>query len=747
MIPILYKNIEKDFVSNGLGGLSEATKCEVREERNGEYELEMEYPVSGSLFSEIKQRRIIYAIHDDNKDKQPFRIYRISKPINGVITINARHISYDLAKTTVSPFTATTLAVALSRLKSNVITGTPFTFWTDKVVTKDFKLAHPEAVRSVLGGIEGSILDTFGSMEFEWDHYQVKLWTARGADNGVQIRYGKNLTELEHVEDSGDSFTGVVPYWVASDGNKVVALSKAFIVNSDYTKVSEVYLNEDGIPYMDQDGNIYEGVAFEYEIVPLDLSADFETAPTAAQLEGAARSYIASSQNTVPDLSLTISFVNLWETNEYKDIAPLEHVKLCDTIQVLHEAIGVNAKAKVVEVVYDALRERYISMTIGEPKTTLSAVVAGQQEKQKTSVSTVELSAALNYASSLITGGLGGHVVINRNEDGEPNEILVMDTPDIGTAVNVIRINEAGIAFSTSGYDGPFNTAWTIDGTFIANYIQSGIISDEQGLNTWNLDTGELSITGQFNTNIDDDGFGIVIDDGELICYRQGVRVGTIKGTELSGDSGIRAFVLGADDDAEYVAFGLRNSSGKYVNKFGYKRTEDCIYCYASYFTMQNKRILNMNPNSTVYQRGYLVYGINNSHTYQIAYSGTTLWFYVDEASKYYLNQSYSDKRLKKYIKKINSDILDKVLQIEIKQFVLKEDETERPRFGVIAQDVQEVLGEEDNELIVHAPDSDILYVDNEQFLYARLAANERRIAELEAKIEKLEQMLTEVMK
>lgn len=746
MIPILYNSTEKNFANNGLGGLAEATRCEVREARNGEYELEMEYPISGSLFSEIKQRRIIYAIHDDNKERQPFRIYRISKPINGVITVNARHVTYDLAKTTVAPFTAETLALTLSRLKSNVITGTPFTFWTDKVMNKEFKLTTPESVRAILGGVQGSILDTYGPLEFEWDHYTVKLHASRGADNGVQIRYGKNLTELEQVEDSGDSFTGVVPFWLSSDGNKVVALNKALVVDSDYTKVSEVYLNEDGVPYMDGDGNIYEGEAYHYEIVPLDLSSEWETAPTAAQLEARAREYITSSSNTVPDLSLTISFVNLWETNEYKDIAPLEHVKLCDTIEVIHNAIGVKTKAKVVEVTYDALRERYIDMTIGTPKTSLSTVVAAQQESQKVAVSTADLSSALNYASSLISGGLGGHVVINRNEDGEPNEILVMDTAEIGTAVNVIRINNAGIAFSQSGYEGPFTTAWTIDGTFIANWITAGTISDDTGENKWNLDTGEMTLNGRFTTNIDDDGFGVAIDDGELQLYRQGVLVGVFKGTEVQSATDQFAVVLAAQSGTEYVGLAAQNSSGGYVPKLTWKATENAIVFSntLAQIAVNDVDMKNIGADSTVYGAGYLVYMMNTNNHIQIGYANNYIWFYLNGTSKYYLNQSYSDKRQKKYIKKINQDILDKVLKVEIKQFVMKDDETNRPRFGIIAQEVQEALGEEDNEVIVHAPeeDSDALFVDNEQFLYARIAADERRINELEARIEKLEKLL-----
>ena len=125
MKPILYPAGETQFKNNGLGRLSEATKCLVTEERNGQYELEMQYPVTGRHYKEIIEERIIAARHDDSDDVQPFRIYKITRPMNGIVTVSARHISYQLSKVAVMPFSAETCAGALGGMITNSVGDCP----------------------------------------------------------------------------------------------------------------------------------------------------------------------------------------------------------------------------------------------------------------------------------------------------------------------------------------------------------------------------------------------------------------------------------------------------------------------------------------------------------------------------------------------------------------------------------------------------------------------------------------------
>lgn len=488
MIPILFESSATTWTTNGLGRLSDAISCTVEEERNGVYELEMRYPMNGAHYDEVDIGSLIVCRHCDKTDLQPFRVYMISRPLDGVVTIHARHISYDLAGIVVKPFTAASITELFRVLPSNAIGSCPFTFTTDKTVLNEYEVTVPSSIRSLLGGSEGSILDVYGTGEYEFDGYTVNLHLHRGSNNGVTIRYAKNLTDLKQDYNGEGIFQGVAPYY--ADDATTVTLTEGAVTLSGVTNPV---------------------------IIPLDMSGDFESAPTEAELRTAATTWLNENAVTAPKNSLKVSFVQLWQTNEYKDYAPLQRVSLCDTVNIEYPQLGVSATAEVVKVVYNVLLERYDSMEIGDPRTTLASTLAATEKAVEgvtdgldTMVETM-MGAAIKAATDLLAGGLGGHVVINRNADGQPNEILIMDTDSVSTAMNVIRMNLNGIGFSTSGYNGPFDTAWTIDGNLNAAYITTGILSAIliQGPTSdtfWDLATGifqnygQTSVTAQVET-------------------------------------------------------------------------------------------------------------------------------------------------------------------------------------------------------------------------------------------------------
>lgn len=492
MIPILYEAGETSFTTNGLGGLPDAAYCVVTEERNGEYELAMEYPLSGLHYDLLKEGRIIYAPHDDTKLRQPFEIYRISSPMDGIVTVSARHISYLLSKITAMPFTASSVTQALQGLKNNAANTCPFTFWTDKGTTGNFSVEVPQSIRSMLGGQQGSILDIYGSGEYEWDHYTVKFHNNRGIDSGVTLRYGKNIEDLQKVTDAGEVWTGIVPYWQGTDDSSgqsvetVVTLSEKVVYASNPLQTANPL------------------------VIPVDFSGRFESMPTQAQLRLAAQQYVAANAKSTIPVSIEVSFVQLWQTEEYKNVAPLQRLSLCDTVTVYHEGLDVNVTAKIVKAEYDVIQERYSSMTVGDVRNTLAKTIAnisnGIEAVKKAAAKEAKtaVEAAVSHATELIRGGLGGNVVMNTDANGKPTEILIMDTDDISTAVNVLRINMNGIGFSETGYNGPFTSAWTIDGNFVADFITTGtlnaalikvgLLQDAAGINYWNMATGEFRL-------------------------------------------------------------------------------------------------------------------------------------------------------------------------------------------------------------------------------------------------------------
>lgn len=456
MIPILYSTSETSFTSNGLGRLTDCISCLVTEERNGIFECEFQYPITGKLYNEmVTNGGIISVTHDDAKDRQPFDIYKYSAPIDGIVTFNARHISYRLSGITVKPFTAASCALALQGIGTNSLSTNPFSFWTDKAVTSTFTLSVPTSAKAILAGQQGSILDVYGKGEYKFDKFDVKLYTNRGTNSGVTIRYGKNLSDTLVEKDNGEYYNAIVPYWKGEDGT-LVTLTGWYVVQT--------------------------GETLKY-CVPVDFSSEFQSQPTELELRTKAAAYLANNTPWLPKENIKVDFVQLWNTDEYKNVAVLERVKLCDTVAIYYPALGLtNSSAKVIKVVYDTLLERYTSIELGEPQQTLAESImqpyaqAIASISDKASVSFME--EAIQAATDLITGGLGGHVVINRNANGEPEEILIMDTDDTSTAVNVWRWNLNGLAHSHSGYNGPFDDiAITQDGKINASLITTGVIN------------------------------------------------------------------------------------------------------------------------------------------------------------------------------------------------------------------------------------------------------------------------------
>ena len=518
MIPILFARDSTEFTSNGLGRLTDATKCLVEEERNGIYELEMQYPINGQHFAEIEVGAIVCARHSDAEDAQPFRIYKITRPLNGVITIYGRHLSYDLNKITVAPFTEPSITQLFANLPTHAVNNCPFTFETDKTVANSYTVSVPSSIRSLLGGSEGSILDVYGTGEYEFNNYNVKLWLNRGTDSGVTIRYAKNLTELKQESEDTDSVTSVLPYWAGTDeeGNETSVVASSSVDSG--VGYAETYTNEWYTEYTDGT-EAYEGVISPSLCIPLDLSEEFEDAPTEEQLIAAAEAWLETHATVTPKVNLTISFVQLWQTNEYANYAPLQRVGLCDTVTVLYPALGVSAKTKVIRTKYDCLLERYTEMELGEPRSSLAQTILRTEDKvakvEQTAITESMMGAAIRQATELITGGYGGHVVISKNADGEPEEILIMNTDNIATAQYIIRMNLGGIGFS-SDFGQTYSTAWTIDGRFVADFITAGTLRsimiaapdiDGQTLTFWDLATGVFqnygvsTVTAQVETS------------------------------------------------------------------------------------------------------------------------------------------------------------------------------------------------------------------------------------------------------
>ena len=311
------------------GGLSPLS-CVVAEELNGAYELSMEHPYDETgKWKRIEKEKIIYV--DTPKGKQPFRIYN-TKPDMDSISVNARHIFYDLLDNFCAAIDTTgTAQSVLDAVENKLQYSTPFTFFTDITATGTMTEERKNPVELLLDGSDDvtSFVNVFGG-EIERDGYNVTLHLAMGEDRGYRISYGKNLVGLSVTEDISSVVTRY--YTLGADG-----LTGGYV---DSARISD---------YANPKIAVYENAELT----------------TAAELKAAAKALFDAGAD-LPTVNITVDFVLLQNTEEYKDYAVLEEIYLGDVVTVVNRKMNFSKKAKVISYEYDSLLKRYNKIELGD---------------------------------------------------------------------------------------------------------------------------------------------------------------------------------------------------------------------------------------------------------------------------------------------------------------------------------------------------------------------------------------------
>lgn len=352
MIPIIYENNETAFISNGLGRLPDCLSITVNEElSSGLYECDFTYPVTGTNYDLIQLGRTIVVTHDDTGDTQPFDIVSYSRPIDGVVAFHAVHISYRLTKYVTFSYNLTgvnTVSQALQMFNAAMPTPIPFSFSASGLTTTTAFMGMtvdntPRSVRELIGGGDGCFLSTYNA-EVIWNKFNVNFVGHRGQQRDFTIRYGVNLTGYNEDTDGSNTFTTCVPFWKSGDKLVLGGLASSGL-----------------IPY---DGR--------QNCVPLDLTSRFETAPTVQQLQAEAISIMQSGQTNLPKRSIEVDFIRLQDLEGYAGFAELLACELGDNIKVVFPEYNIESTFRIVKVVWNALQDRFESMTLGALETTLS---------------------------------------------------------------------------------------------------------------------------------------------------------------------------------------------------------------------------------------------------------------------------------------------------------------------------------------------------------------------------------------
>jgi len=359
MIPVLFPydtSPAGPFDFGSLGRLGDALTCKVTEaygDHSYQYSLEMTYPATGRHFEELTAYNIILAVPSMDAQPQPFRIRKVTRPIGGVVTVYADHISYDLDGFPVYVRNDVTGPAAAMAAAANFRGVTsPFYLYTNlpevaKTVTAP---KSPVSSREFLL-MDGGVQDVFGG-EWLFDRNQAGLLSSRGKDSGLVLRRGKNISGLEQDETTEESFSGIFPFW---QGGDVTVVLPEYVLSAP--------------------GKYIDAVAI------VDFSREFKKKPTAAQLRAKAQAYLESKIKPQPTLSTSVDFVLLSQTLEYKELAAVESLHLYDTVHVVYDTLNIDIKTKVCKTVYDVLLDRYETVEVGAVKQSVYRAVKKIAEK------------------------------------------------------------------------------------------------------------------------------------------------------------------------------------------------------------------------------------------------------------------------------------------------------------------------------------------------------------------------------
>lgn len=472
----LHDSKKTNFNNNGLVILSDCKSAYVKERLNDLYEYTLEYP----LDSRGKWQYLVEGNIIKSSKGQLFRIYHKVKTLTG-IQVNARHIFYDLLDNFLEDVRPENLngAGAMDWILTHAQYTHPFSSMSDvsTVATKYF--IRKNVVEAIMG--QDGIIANWGG-ELVRDNFSIKLLQARGIDRGILIAYGKNIIGIEETIDLDSICTRIMP--VGKDGLLLTDkyIDSPYINNFSHPKIKVVEFND------------------------IDNETDLRTA---------AQNYFIDTKCDIPQFNYKIDFVELSKMEEYKHYAVLETVYVGDTVTIKHARLNINLKAKVIRLKINDITGRIEEVELGSFKPNISNAFSNLSNNIKSlSADIVQVKSDyqndLDNATNLITGSKGGNVVIRQDENGHPYEILIMDTTDVNTAKNVWRWNISGFGYSSSGINGPYSIAITMDGHIVGTFIKALVISGAQ------IKTGYItSNDGKVSIGIDS-GTGIAVTGGAL---------------------------------------------------------------------------------------------------------------------------------------------------------------------------------------------------------------------------------------
>ena len=463
----IYLSNETNFERNGVGFLTDLIRAKVTESLNGDYILEIEYPIDGLLSEYLVEDNVLKS-NVGNENYQLFRIKQVTKDFT-TIKVYALHISYDLLNNMLLDVAPTDKSCATfgQWILDNTQIDNNFTFESDITNVKSARYVRKNPIEAIMGTDENSMINLFGG-ELEKDNFKIKMLSNRGSNNGVKLIFGKNIKSIKITIDITSLYTRLIP--IGFDGlMQPEIFVDSPIINDYYTpKISKVELENIKYSTDETDDTAYHNIEEAYQALRntcFNLYAQGVDKPT---------------------INIKIDWLELSKTKQYRtQYANLETVRLGDIITA--NVLGLDYTTKVTKTIYNVLTDSIDKFEIGTLQQTISNTVNNTQKEVENVNVTSILKSANENATNLITSAMGGFVYKTQNE------LFIMDNDNPQEAQKVWRWNINGLGYSTTGINGEYGIAMTMDGSINADFITSGQIKTS-------LITGYESLMLQVNS-------------------------------------------------------------------------------------------------------------------------------------------------------------------------------------------------------------------------------------------------------
>jgi phage minor structural protein len=365
MFPILYSSDATDFSGNGVGILRDVITCSVTEELNTSFELVMQYPVVGVHYSDIHEACWVKAKPNPYcETPQLFRVYKISKPISGVVTIWAEHTTYAVDRYVCFPNTdyedtEGSVDTMIAHLNSSIQGNVPgFTFVSELTNNSVYKwsVPTPTAIKSV----RNRMASTWGG-DWVFTNNAITLLDRRGSDRGVSVSYGENIQTATMEWDTSGQYTCVCAFWKGADPNAgdgaqtIVYTDPVFKPLYANTSVNDLY----------------------FKPCILDCSSKFSEKPQPSDLDECIHEFVRANLDIGNSANrCSVKVVPRGSTVEYAHLTDVDHIELGDTISINlgHGESAVTQRC--IKTVFDVAHERYTSIDLGTKKRSVSSVAA-----------------------------------------------------------------------------------------------------------------------------------------------------------------------------------------------------------------------------------------------------------------------------------------------------------------------------------------------------------------------------------